>query len=121
MILKFLRNAIGMLVAFISFLTLPKKKQRSIEEQQVVNAEAEKLKLYQFYGCPFCIKTRRIIYKLDLPIEYRGAQEGSEYRIELQNEGGMVQVPCLRIEKEDGVEWLYESSAIIDYLETKFA
>ena len=120
MIIKLLRNGLGMIVAFVSFVSLPKKVKRSDEAQEKVNEEVSKLKIYQFYGCPFCIKTRRIVHKLALPIEYRGAQVGSPYRTELEKEGGKVQVPCLRIENADGVEWLYESSEIIDYLEEKY-
>jgi len=120
MILKLLRNGLGMIVVFFSWISLPKKAKRTDEEQLEVNKQVEKLKLYQFYGCPFCIKTRRTVHKLNLPIEYRGAQMGSPHRTELEKEGGKVQVPCLRIEKEDGVEWLYESSDIISYLEKKF-
>jgi len=35
--------------------------------------------------------------------------------------GGALKVPCLRIEDEQSqVEWLYESAAIIRYLESRF-
>jgi len=121
MIIKLLRNGLGMIVAFFSFISLPKKVKRTEEQQQKVNEEVAKLKLYQFYGCPFCIKTRRTIHKLDLPMEYRGAQVGSPYRTELEKEGGHVQVPCLRIESDKGVQWMYESSEIITYLEKRFS
>lgn len=121
MILKLLRNGLGMIVAFFSWISLPKKIKRSDAEQHKVNEQTAKLKLYQFFGCPFCIKTRRIVHKLNLPIEYRSAQEGSPYRSELEKQGGKVQVPCLRIETDQGVEWMYESSAIIEYLEQNFS
>jgi glutathione S-transferase len=39
----------------------------------------------------------------------------------LVNQGGKLQVPCLRIEKDGKVEWLYESSSIINYLNDEFA
>lgn len=121
MIIKLLRNGLGMIVAFFSFISLPKRIKRSDEAQKTVDEEVAKLKMYQFYGCPFCIKTRRTVHKLALPIEYRGAQMGSPYRTELEQEGGKVQVPCLRIEDDKGVQWLYESSEIITYLENRFA
>jgi glutathione S-transferase len=50
----------------------------------------------------------------------RNASEGSPYRDELLQGGGKIQTPCLRIEKDGSVEWLYESSAIISYLEKRF-
>jgi len=37
----------------------------------------------------------------------------------LQEQGGRVTVPCLRIDNGDNIEWLYESSDIIDYLQRK--
>ncbi len=94
--------------------------KRTEAAQSQVDKEVKALKIYQFFGCPFCIKTRRIVHKLALPIEYRNVQMGSPYRTELEQEGGKVQVPCLRIEHEKGVEWLYESSEIIAYLEKRF-
>ncbi len=82
---------------------------------------AKDLTLYQFLACPFCIKTRRAIYKLNLPIETRSAFEGSPHRKALLEGGGRVKVPCLRIEQDGKVEWMYESSDIIRYLEKRFA
>jgi glutathione S-transferase len=35
--------------------------------------------------------------------------------------GGNLKVPCLRIENQQGgVEWMYESTAIINYLNSRF-
>ncbi|MEC8080428.1 MAG: glutathione S-transferase N-terminal domain-containing protein, partial [Pseudomonadota bacterium] len=79
------------------------------------------LTLYQFTACPFCTKTRRAMYKLNLPIEKRSASEGSPYRAELQAGGGQVKVPCLRISENGNVQWMYDSKEIIRYLESRFA
>ena len=39
-----------------------------------------------------------------------------KYQSELVAGGGKGQVPCLRIEKEDGqIQWMYESNDIIKY------
>ncbi|HAI96784.1 MAG TPA: glutaredoxin, partial [Methylococcaceae bacterium] len=35
--------------------------------------------------------------------------------------GGKLKVPCLRIEEDGKVSWMYESSDIINYLEDRFA
>lgn len=121
MIIKLLRNGLGMIVAFFSFISLPKKVKRSDAEQAKVKEEVAKLKMYQFYACPFCIKTRRTVHKLNLPMEYRAAQVASAHRAELEKEGGRVQVPCLRIEDDKGVQWMYGSSEIIAYLESRFS
>jgi glutathione S-transferase len=95
--------------------------QRSPEEQAKVDEAVSHLSLYQFYGCPFCIKTRRAIHRLNLPMTYRDAQSAGPWRDELQREGGNLKVPCLRIEENNEVTWMYESGDIIQYLEDRFA
>jgi glutathione S-transferase len=60
------------------------------------------------------------MYKLNLPIVKRDASQGSTFREELLQGGGKIQTPCLRIEKDGAIEWLYESSEIISYLEKRF-
>ncbi len=40
-----------------------------------------------------------------------------ENKAELIAGGGKKQVPCLRIEKSNEIEWLYESDAIIKYFQ----
>jgi glutaredoxin len=120
LLINIIRNLLGGLIAAIDFITRGSKLKRTPEAQQQVAVELEKLSLYQFFACPFCIKTRRAMYKLNLPMVKRNASEGSPYRDELLQGGGKIQTPCLRIEKGDAVEWLYESSAIISYLEKRF-
>lgn len=120
MLLKILRNGLGLIIVFISYLTLPKKLQRDEKSQQLAQQKADKLALYQFYACPFCVKTRRTIHALNINIDYRDATNNADYRRELGEQGGEIKVPCLRIENNDKVEWLYESSEIIKYLEQQF-
>jgi glutathione S-transferase len=76
--------------------------------------------LYQYFACPFCIKTRRAIHRLNLPITLRDAQNDPEHRSALATDGGKIQVPCLRIDEPSGSRWLYESNDIIAYLEDRF-
>ncbi|MGK0306763.1 MAG: glutaredoxin [Gammaproteobacteria bacterium] len=120
LLINIIRNLLGGLIAAIDFITRGSKLKRTQEAQEQVTVELEKLSLYQFFACPFCIKTRRAMYKLNLPMVKRNASEGSPYRDELLQGGGKIQTPCLRIEKDGSVEWLYESSAIISYLEKRF-
>lgn len=119
-LVKGLREGLGRVIVFGSFITRPKAKQRTAEAQAKVNDEAKALALYQFYACPFCVKTRREIHKLNLPIELRDASTGA-HREELEREGGRVKVPCLRIEEAGVARWLYESNDIIAYLNHRFA
>jgi len=120
LLINLIRNLLGGLIAAIDYITRGTKLKRTSQAQQQIEAELQKLSLYQFFACPFCIKTRRAMYKMNLPIVKRNASEGSPYREELLQGGGKIKTPCLRIEKDDGVEWLYESSEIIRYLEKRF-
>ncbi|MBJ7539680.1 glutathione S-transferase N-terminal domain-containing protein [Marinomonas sp. C1424] len=121
MLVKFIRNLLGVIIAIMDLATRGTKLKRSLEKQQQVNDEVKSLALYQFFACPFCIKTRRAMYKLNLPIDKRSASQGSPFRDELLTGGGQVKVPCLRIEQDGKVEWLYDSTEIIRYLQTRFA
>ncbi|MFT6778623.1 MAG: glutaredoxin [Paraglaciecola sp.] len=120
LLINLIRNLLGGIIASLDFITRGSKLKRTAQAQQKIEAELEKLSLFQFFACPFCIKTRRAMHKLNLPIVKRNASQGSPFRDELLQGGGKVQTPCLRIEKEDSVEWLYESSEIITYLEKRF-
>ncbi|MGB7389672.1 glutathione S-transferase N-terminal domain-containing protein [Marinomonas sp.] len=120
-LINLIRNLLGAIIATIDLVTRGSKVKRTPEKQQAVNMAAKDLTLYQFFACPFCIKTRRAIYKLNLPIDKRSASEGSPHRKALLEGGGRVKVPCLRIEQDGKVEWMYESSDIIRYLEKRFA
>ncbi|SIS55213.1 glutaredoxin family protein [Neptunomonas antarctica] len=75
------------------------------------------LSLYHFPSCPFCAATRKVIQQTGLNIEQRDIQKQSQHRSALIQGGGKPQVPCLRIEKDDGQHlWLYESSDINHFL-----
>jgi glutaredoxin len=120
MILKALREGLGRLIVFISFLTRPKQLVRSEAAQEEAKQKARGMSLYQFYACPFCVRVRREIYRLNVPIETRDAQKEGPYRQELLAEGGEVQVPCLRIDDDDRTIWMYESKEIIQFLKENF-
>ncbi len=113
---------LGPILLAVDWLTTPRGLERSPAEQQRVDEQTEDLVMYQFLSCPFCIKTRRAIKRLSLNIETRDALGHQPSRQQLLEGGGVIQVPCLRITGEDGgVEWLYESNAIIEYLNARFA
>ncbi len=95
--------------------------QRSPSQQQEVDNACKNLALYQFKTCPFCVKVRKEIRRLNLNIELRDTQHDTSNRAELETGGGLVKVPCLRITKADGdVQWLYESSDINAWLQQRF-
>ncbi|CAA0100883.1 Uncharacterised protein [BD1-7 clade bacterium] len=77
----------------------------------------ENLALYHYNACPFCAMTRQALKHFKLNVEQRDIQRHRPHRQQLVKGGGRAQVPCLRIEHDNGrVEWLYESRDIIDYL-----
>ncbi len=120
MLLKILRNGFGSIIVFIDWITQPSKLERTPEQQLLVEEKLKDMTLYQLYACPFCIKTRRALRRLNLPMEIRSVSVGSLYREELQAGGGQIQVPCLRLQQNGKDEWMYESSDIIEYLEQQF-
>lgn len=119
-LLKLVREALGRIIIAIDFLTRPQPLKRSKPEQARINGQLASLALYQFYACPFCIKTRRALRRLNLPMQLCDVREGSPFRQELIDQGGRLQAPCLRIEQEGQVSWLYDSNAIIRYLDQRF-
>ncbi|MBL4775949.1 MAG: glutathione S-transferase N-terminal domain-containing protein [Mariprofundus sp.] len=120
-LLKIFREGVGGLMAFISYLTRPRKIKRLPEAQYKIDKQVASMSVYQYFACPFCIKTRRAIHRLNIPLEYRDAQvRGGEHRNTLEKEGGRIKVPCLRIDADDQTTWLYGSNEIIAYLNQQF-
>ncbi|PKH61109.1 MULTISPECIES: glutaredoxin family protein [unclassified Halomonas] len=102
-------------------LSTPKSVERTPEEQASVDQACQKLALYQFRTCPFCIKVRKEMARLGLNIERRDAQLDPAHKQALQEGGGKVKVPCLRITHDDGrEEWMYESDTINAWLHQQF-
>ena len=121
LLLKAFRNGFGALIALVSRLIPVKKVKRDAQAQALADAKAAKIELYQFFACPFCIMSRRVIRGLNINIVTRDAQtRGGQYREELLKEAGKVQVPCLKITDNGNVTWMYESADIKAYLEKEF-
>ena len=121
MLLKALRIGLGQLVVFVDWISRPCKLKRSPEAQAEVERATANLALYQFHACPFCVKVRRNLHRLNLPVQLRDAKNDAEHRQALEQHGGRIKVPCLRIEENGQSTWLYESKAIIAYLDQRFA
>ncbi|RUO72917.1 glutaredoxin family protein [Idiomarina ramblicola] len=116
-----LRLILTPIVLLVEKLTTPKGQVRTEEEQNKVDEACKSLALYQFSACPFCVKVRKEIARLNLNIELRDAKNNEQHRNELQDGGGRVKVPCLRIEQGETVQWMYESDDINQYLQQRFA
>lgn len=118
-LIKLLREGLGRVIILISKLTQPKQIERSDDAKAALKDETRGLSLYEFYACPFCVKTRRTIHRLNIDIETRDIRKQQEYYQELEAQGSTT-VPCLRIEKDNEVKWMYESNDIISYLNSRF-
>ena len=118
--MKLLRWVIGRIILLLNFIFSPRAVKREESEQAKINERTQNMALYQFEACPFCVKVRRSMKRNALNIELRDARNDQQHRQELEQQGGRVKVPCLRIEKADGqIEWMYESGDIISYLESE--
>ena len=121
MLMKALRVGLGQLILLSDAVSRSRPKGRAAQGQAIVEKEAARLSLYQFHACPFCVKTRRALHRLNVPMTLRDAQNDPVQRDRLLVGGGKVKVPCLHIQEEGQSRWLYESNAIIAYLEQRFA
>ena len=84
------------------------------------------LTLYHFSTCPYCVMVRRAAGRLAIDLPMKNIHQDRAAFDELVAGGGRKQVPCLRIERADGggdskVQWLYESTDIIEYLRERVA
>ncbi len=78
-----------------------------------------KLALYYYDACPFCQRVLHVLPSLPaVQVELKNTLEQPAFREELIEGGGKPMVPCLRIEVDEQVQWMYESLDIIAYLQS---
>ena len=114
--MKEIRWILGRIIIFLDFVFTPKARLREKSSQDLVNKITNSYKLYQYYACPFCVKVRRFLKRESINIELIDAKNEVFKKNLIQN-GGMLKVPCLRVEsKRNQVNWIYESNDIIDFI-----
>ena len=74
MLMKALRVGLGQLILLGDAVSRPRPKVRAAQGQAIVEKEAARLSLYQFHACPFCVKTRRALRRLNVPMALHDAQ-----------------------------------------------
>ncbi len=104
MIKKILRRILGRMVfgnilKLINFLTLPKPIKRNSEAQKLINLQTDKVALYQFGTCPFCIKVTRFIHQNSLNIELRNTRKDPDHKTDLVNLGESTKYRALELLK----------------------
>jgi glutaredoxin len=115
--LGIVRKALGRVIVTVDGLTRPKPITRDGAAQAAMDQRCRDLAVYELEGCPFCVKVRREMHRLALPIERRDVGKNPAFQNELMAGGKVDQVPCLRINEGGSVRWLYESSEIIAFLQ----
>ena len=117
--MKIIRWILGRIIIFLDFIFTPKSKLRDKSSQDVLDDITNSYQLYQYYACPFCVKVRRFLKRESIKIELINAKNDIFKKNLIQN-GGMLKVPCLRVEsKKNHVNWIYESNAIIEFISKK--
>ena len=120
--INLLRWFVGRILVGLDALFSPRGVKRSEEEQARIDKITSSWSLYQFEGCPFCIKVRREMKRLSLKVELKDLKKDKAWEDELVSKGGKRKVPCLKIQNQNGQdEWLYESSEIITFFQQKLA
>ncbi|NOQ85144.1 MAG: hypothetical protein GQ551_14145 [Myxococcales bacterium] len=83
--------------------------------------KTDRLALYHFDSCPFCMRVRRVIDELGLDVELRNIYEDKTHLEELREARGRTTVPVLRIMGADGEDrWMPESADIVRYLQASY-
>jgi glutaredoxin len=118
--MRVVRWLLAKILLTLDALFSPKPLARSAESQARAQAAVQGHVLYQFEACPFCIKVRRELKRLNLQLDLLDATR-PEIAEELIRGGGERQVPCLRIPEGTKFRWLYESDDIIAYLRSRVA
>ena len=78
--------------------------------------EQESYQLFKTDLCGFCYRVRDFAEKKGISLTLRDTMTDMEAFRELLQGGGRSTVPCLKIQREKEVIWMYESLDIIDYL-----
>jgi glutaredoxin len=119
-IMRIIRWILSVFILFFDWLFTPRGIKRAPEVQASIDQQTEKLALYQYKACPFCVKVRRAMKRQSLSINTHDPRQSTKSHEELIKGGGKLKVPCLRIEEEGETRWMYESSDIINYLNSRF-
>lgn len=81
----------------------------------------DRLALYYFPTCPFCIRVLMTIKMMKIDVELRNIRASDEYWDELVAARGRATVPVLRIMTADDEDrWMPESGDIVRYLKQTY-
>ena len=78
------------------------------------------LSLYQYDGCPFCIRVMTTIKRLNVDVEIRNIRKNPKHLSDLRDARGRTTVPVLRIEGGGQDHWMPESGDIVKWLKKSY-
>lgn len=92
----------------------------SVERRNAMERDSRRMQLFFSHDCPASLATQRYCQRLGLRVVEKNVARVLSYRNELLNEGGQSRVPCLRVEEEGEVKWLYSCDSIRRFLDQRF-
>lgn len=110
----------GKALAFAYQLFPVRPLARSGMEKDSLERESRKMQLYFCHDCPSSLMIQRYCQRLGLRVVKKNVAQVIRYRNELINGGGQSRVPCLRVEEEGNVYWLYSREKIKRFLAQRF-
>lgn len=111
-----IRWLLGRIILLMNAIFAPSARKHTPEATEKLAVALAGITLYHYPACPFCVKVRRAMKRNGIELPLTNAKHNEAAKQELLEQGGKLMVPCLRIERAGNVEWMYESSDIIDYL-----
>ena len=85
-----------------------------------MRAVNETYQLFKTDLCGFCYRVRGFAEQAGIDLPLRDVNQDAEAFRELVQATGRSTVPCLRIQRGNEVEWMFESMDIIRYLAAQY-
>lgn len=116
-ILSYLRFVSKYLIIGLDLLIPVKKNKLSSKQKEIFSKLTSTWSIYEFYGCPFCVRVRRYLRTRDIDLQFLDAKQDT-HRDDLIRHGKKRKVPCLRwFDDKQKEHWFYESADIIAFIE----
>lgn len=104
----------------VNWFKSPACLQRSAKEMQSLARETRGVSLYFHQLCPVCIRIRRVLRELNVPIELRDVRKSPIYCDDLLAGVGEIRTPCLRVVENGNIDWICGVEPILEYLMNRF-